>query len=93
MDLQQFFLKRKQAIHHGTLEVIEKVPADQLAWRPAKGMLSLGEIVRHLWTSEGGVLAAALDNEWGYYDKRVPEGLASILSVAGPVDKPGGRGS
>jgi uncharacterized damage-inducible protein DinB len=79
MDLKEFFLKQKQATHRGTLDVIAKIPPDQLSWRPAKGMLSLGEIVRHIWMSEDGVRRMALEGKWDYYEKRVPQGLFAIL--------------
>ena len=83
MDLKEFFLKQKQATHQGTLGVLAKIPPAQLGWRPAEGMLSLGQIVRHLWMSEEGVRRVALEGNWGYYEKRVPRGLFAIL---GDVD-------
>jgi uncharacterized damage-inducible protein DinB len=79
MDLKDFYLKEKRAIHDGTLAVYEKIPRDQIAWRPADGMLSLGEIVRHAWMSEEGVRRVALEGQWDYYQKRIPLGLFSIL--------------
>jgi uncharacterized damage-inducible protein DinB len=82
MDLKEFFLKQKQAVHRGTLDVIGKIPPDRpdwLNWRPAEGMLSLGEVVRHTWMSEEGLLRAALDGDFSYYEKRVPRGLFAIL--------------
>jgi len=42
-------------------------------------MLSLGEIVRHIWMSETGIRRAALEGNWDYYEKRVPQGLFAIL--------------
>jgi uncharacterized damage-inducible protein DinB len=79
MDLKEFFLKQKQATHRGTLDVLAKIPPNALAWRPADGMLSLGEITRHIWMSEEGVRQAALEGKWDYYEKRVPQGLFAIL--------------
>jgi len=79
MDLKEFFLKQRQATHKGTLEVLAKIPPDQLAWKPAEGMLSLGEITRHIWMSEAGNRQAALEETWDYYEKRVPQGLFAIL--------------
>lgn len=79
MDLKEFFLKQKQATHKNTLKVFEAIPADQLGWRPADGMLSLGQIVRHVWMSEEGVRRTALEGRWDYYEKRVPLGLFGIL--------------
>jgi len=79
MDLKEFLLKQKQATHKGTLDVVSKIPPDRLAWRPAQGMLSLGEITRHIWMSEEGVRRVALEGKWDYYEKRVPQGLSAIL--------------
>jgi uncharacterized damage-inducible protein DinB len=79
VDLKEFFLKQKQATHKNTLKVFEAIPAGQLGWRPADGMLSLGQIVRHVWTSEEGVRRTALEGRWDYYEKRVPLGLFGIL--------------
>jgi uncharacterized damage-inducible protein DinB len=79
VDLKEFFLKQKQATHKNTLKVFEAIPPDQLAWRPADGMLSLGQIVRHVWMSEEGVRRTALEERWDYYEKRVPLGLFGIL--------------
>ncbi|HUI42132.1 MAG TPA: DinB family protein [Terriglobia bacterium] len=79
MDLREFFLKQKQATHKNTLKVFEAIPPDQLHWRPAAGMLSLGQIVRHVWMSEDGVRRVATEGRWDYYEKRVPQGLFAIL--------------
>ena len=85
MDLKDLFLKQKQATHQGTLGVLAKIPADRIGWRPAEGMLSLGQIVRHLWMSEEGVRRVALEGNWGYYEKRVPQGLFAILGEVGSL--------
>lgn len=79
MDIKEFFLKQKQATHQGSLGVFARIPPDQIGWRPAEGMLSLGEIVRHLWTSEEGVRRAALEGKWDYYERRIPQGLFAVL--------------
>lgn len=79
MDIKEFFPKQKQATHQGSLGVFDRIPPDQIGWRPAEGMLSLGEIVRHLWTSEEGVRRAALEGKWDYYERRIPQGLFALL--------------
>jgi len=79
VDLKEFFLKQKQATHQATLGVLGKIPAERAGWRPAEGMLSLGEIARHIWTSEEGVRRMALEDNWEYYEKRIPQGLFAIL--------------
>jgi uncharacterized damage-inducible protein DinB len=87
MDLKQFFLKEKQAVYEGTVSVLSKIPPGQIAWRPAEGMLSLGEIARHIWMSEEGTRRVALEGNWDYYDKRVPQGLFRILGEVRSVDE------
>lgn len=79
MDIREFFLKQKQATHQGTLGVLGMIPPDRVEWRPAEGMLALGQIVRHIWMSEEGLRNAALEARWDYYEKRIPRGLFSIL--------------
>ncbi len=79
MDLREFFLKQKQAAHRGTLEVLSKIPPEQLGWRPAEGMLSIGEIVRHIWQSEAALREAALKQNFSYFDTRIPKGLFAVL--------------
>jgi uncharacterized damage-inducible protein DinB len=79
LDLKEFFLKQKQAAFKSSLKVFEAIPPDQLDWRPAEGMLSLGQIVRHVGMSEAGVRRAALESVWEYYEKRVPLGLFALL--------------
>jgi len=86
MDLKEFFLKQKQAVHRGTHDVFGKIASDQLHWRPAEGMLSLGEIVRHTWMSEEGLRRVALDGDWSYFEGRVPMGLPRFLATLGPVE-------
>lgn len=79
MDLKEFFLKQKLATYKNSLKVFQAIPPDQLGWRPAEGMLSLGQIVRHVGMSEAGVRRVALENVWEYYEKRVPLGLFKLL--------------
>jgi len=79
LDLKEFFLKQKQATYKNSLKVFQAIPPDQLGWRPAEDMLSLGQIVRHVGMSEAGVRRVALENVWEYYEKRVPLGLFKLL--------------
>lgn len=79
VDLKEFFLKQKQAAYKNSLKVFQAIPPDQLGWRPAQDMLSLGQIVRHVGMSEAGVRRVALENVWEYYEKRVPLGLFKLL--------------
>jgi len=79
MDTRQLFLLQKQGEHEGTIAVYEKIPPDRLDWRPAEGMLTLGQMARHVWRSEEGTRRIALDGDWSYYEKRIPLGLLAVL--------------
>jgi len=87
MDLKEFFLTQKESEHQGTLSVYEKIPRDRLDWRPAEGMLSLGQIARHVWRSEEGTRRIALEGDWSYYVTRVPQGLLAILGEVKKLDE------
>lgn len=86
MDLKQFFLQQKQAVYEGTREVLARIPPGDLAWRPAEGMLTLGEIARHCWMSEQGMRRLALADDWSYFDRRIPLGLEGILGDVTTLD-------
>ncbi len=86
MDLKEFFLKQKQATYDGVVKVFAKVPPDQLGWKPAPSVLSLGEIVRHVWMSEEGMRRIALTGDWSYFEKRIPLGLKVILGEIWSLD-------
>ena len=60
MNLQEFFLKQKEAVRSRTRQVVGMLRPEQMAWRPEKDALTIGEMVRHLWVSEEGVRRAAL---------------------------------
>lgn len=78
-SLKEFFLKQKEAAHQASRTVFSRIPRQHLGWRPAAGMLTLGEIVRHVWMSEEGIARIAAFSDWSYHQKRVPLGLAGIL--------------
>ena len=86
MDLKDLFLTQKASEHEGTLSVYEKIPRDRLDWRPAEGMLSLGQMARHVWRSEEGTRHIALDGDWSYYEKRIPQGLLAVLGEVKSLD-------
>ena len=67
MDIKELFLTEKESEHQGTIAVYTKIPHDRLDWRPAEGMLSLGQLARHVWRSEEGTRRIALEGDWSYY--------------------------
>lgn len=81
MDLKEFFLKQKTALRVRTRQVVEMIRPEHLAWAPASGALSIGEMLHHLWHSEENVRRVALDGDFSYYERRVPQGLRSVLGA------------
>ena len=78
---------QKVATHQGTLGVLARIPSARADWRPAEGMLSLGQIVRHIWMSEEGLRRSALEEKWDYYEQRIPRGLFSMLGEVKSVEQ------
>jgi uncharacterized damage-inducible protein DinB len=87
MNVKQLFLTQKESEHQGTLAVYAKIPRDRLDWRPAPGMLSLGQIARHAWRSEDGNRRIALEGDWSYYETRIPQDLLAILGEVKSLDE------
>lgn len=87
MDLKELFLIQKENEHQGTISVYEKIPGDRLDWRPAEGMLTLGQLARHVWRSEEGVRRIALENDWRYYETRIPLGLVAVLGAVKSLEE------
>ncbi len=85
MDLRELFIKQKEAVRRRTREVAGMVRPENFGWRPEKDALSVGEMLRHLWVSEEGVRRAALDADFCYYEKRIPQGLRAVLGVPGTL--------
>lgn len=81
MDFHDFFLKQKQAIRARTRQAAALIRPEHMDWVPAPGALTIGEMLRHLWMSEQGVRRVALDGDFAYYEKRIPEGLRAILGT------------
>jgi uncharacterized damage-inducible protein DinB len=81
MDLKEFFLKQKTVIRARTRQVAERIRPEHMNWQPAEGALSIGEMLRHIWHSEENVRRVALDGDFSYYEKRVPQGLRSVLGA------------
>ncbi|MGO8788620.1 MAG: DinB family protein [Terriglobia bacterium] len=87
MDVKELFLIQKASEHEGTIGVYAKIPRDRLNWRPAQGMLTLGQVARHAWQSEEGTRKIALQSDWSYYAIRVPKGLLAVLGEVTSLDE------
>ena len=87
MDIKEFFLKQKEAIRARTREVTGMLRAEHLGWRPEKGALSVGEMLRHMWVSEEGVRRVALEGNFAYYETRIPQGLHAVIGQPGSLEE------
>ena len=86
MEFRDIFLKQKQTIRRRTLEVIGNVRSGNMDWRPEKDALSVGEMLQHLWVSEDGTRRVALENNFAYYETRIPDGLRATLGAPRTLD-------
>ncbi|MGH9776483.1 MAG: DinB family protein [Candidatus Acidiferrales bacterium] len=85
MELRDFFLKQKRAIRNRTRMVLERIEDGDVSFRPEKDALSIGEMLQHMWVAEEGVRRVALDGNFAYYEKRIPQGLRSTLGASGTL--------
>ncbi len=83
MDLKTAFLKQREAIHNRTREVTALIAPSQMAFRPARDVLSVGETLRHMWMSESGMRRVALLGDFSYLETRIPQGLHAVLGTVG----------
>jgi len=87
MDIKEFFLKQKEAVRRRTHQATGLLRAEHLEWRPEKGALSGGEMLRHIWASEEGVRRAALEGNFAYYETRIPQGLRVVIGQPGSLEE------
>jgi uncharacterized damage-inducible protein DinB len=78
MTLFEFFPKQKEAVRARSKEVFALLRPEHMNWKPEKGALSVGEMLRHLWVSEEGVRRCALEGDFSYYETRMPKGLRAV---------------
>jgi uncharacterized damage-inducible protein DinB len=86
MTLQEFFLKQKEAIRARSQEVFALIRPEHMDWKPEKGALSVGEILRHLWFAEDAIRRLVLNEDFSYYETRVPKGLRAVLGTPGSLE-------
>jgi hypothetical protein len=79
MEFREIFLKQQEAIHKRMVEILGMVRPEHMDWRPQKDALSVGEMLQHLWVSEEGVRRVALEDDFAYYQTRIPKGLRATL--------------
>jgi uncharacterized damage-inducible protein DinB len=56
----EHFVKNWNRIHKQTARALAAAPADKLDWRPADGMFTLRELVRHIPEAESAIIHTAL---------------------------------
>jgi uncharacterized damage-inducible protein DinB len=81
MNIQELFLKQKEASRGRTRQITSLLREDHITWRPVPGALSIGEMLRHMWVSEQGIRNLALNGDFTYYEKRIPGGLGAVLGT------------
>jgi hypothetical protein len=81
MDVKDFFLQQKRALRARTRQIVELVKPEYLEFSPAPGALSVGEILRHMAVSEQGVRRVALEDDFSYYETRIPQGMRVTLGT------------
>ncbi len=86
-DLRELFLKQKEALRARSQQVFGLVKPEYMTWRPEKGALSVGDMLRHIWVSEEGVRRVALYGDFTYYEKRIPGGLGAVLGTLGALEE------
>ena len=87
MEFREIFLKQKEALRKRTVEVFKSVRPEHLEFRPEKDSLSIGEMLHHLWVSEEGVRRVALEDNFAYYETRIPKGLRATLGPAPTLEE------
>lgn len=79
MNLIEIIVKQKETIRARSRQVFHLVRPEHMGWQPEREALRIGEMLRHLWMSEEGVRRVALEGNFAYYEKRIPEGLRAVL--------------
>jgi uncharacterized damage-inducible protein DinB len=85
--LQEFFLRQKEAARRRSRDVFAMLRPEHMAWKPEVQALSVGETLRHMWTSEEGTRQQALDNDFSYHQVRMPKGLGSLIGAVGTLEE------
>ncbi|MCK4762807.1 MAG: DinB family protein [Candidatus Aminicenantes bacterium] len=64
------YLKFVKGIHKASLGLIKLTPEDKLDFKPMEGVMTIGQVVKHLTDALGGSLTMAINNSW----PEIPEG-------------------
>ena len=64
MNIADFLLRELENEAKTTRRVLERVPADQLAWKPHAKSMSLGKLAQHVASTPGAVAASSLADSY-----------------------------
>jgi hypothetical protein len=64
------YLKFVEGIYKATLGLIKLTPGDKLDFKPMDGLMTIGQVVKHLTDALGGSLSMAINKSW----PQLPEG-------------------
>lgn len=81
MNLSEIIVQQKEAIRARSRQVFSLIRPQHMNWQPEREALRIGELLRHLWMSEEGTRRVALEGNFAYYEKRIPQGLRAILGT------------
>ncbi len=78
IETRDVFVELFESTRGRTRTLFPKVTAENLHWRPVPGALTVGQILRHIWTSAEGRYKLIKDGNWEYIENR-PKGLFTLL--------------
>lgn len=81
MNFTEIIVKQKEATRARSRQVFGLIRPEHMAWQPEREALRIGELLRHLWMSEEGVRRVAIEGDFSYYERRIPEGLRAVLGT------------
>lgn len=81
MNFPEIIIKQKEGTRTRSRQVFSLIRPEHMGWQPEREALRIGELLRHLWMSEEGVRRVAIEGDFSYYERRIPEGLRAILGT------------
>ncbi len=88
MEIQAIgeFLAYFENVRGRTLRVAERIPAEQLEWRPSEGVFSCGDLVRHIAATERFMWAENVQggpSRYPGHGRELADGLPAVLAYLG----------
>jgi len=85
MKQSEMLINYKNAIRGRTVDVLKKVPEDKLNWRPAPGVLSLGQLIHHIGQADMA-WTKVLQGVWELAQFLTVRRSMDLLEVIGEVE-------